>query len=67
MNYVYIVIGHRSFKTGKSAIVAIAEEYEFISDYANEAKKRVCKELGLNVDEAVVLTQLFLGNNVLFL
>ena len=67
MMYVYIILGHRSFTTGKIAIVAVPDAYAFISDYADGAKKQACKELGLNEEEVSILDYKFLGSDVLFI
>ena len=38
MKYVLLVLGHRSFFTGKTFIVPISEDYTFTTTYRDEAK-----------------------------
>ncbi len=56
---IYIVIGHKSFNTGKSALVEITEEREFITQYVDIAKEKFCKQIGMNADEVSVLNWFF--------
>lgn len=58
-NAVYIVIGHKSFATGKAALIQISEEREFISQYMEIAKEKFCKQLGVDVSEVSVLNWFF--------
>lgn len=56
---IYIVLGHKSFTSGKVALVEISEEREFITQYVDIAKEKFCKQLGMNVDEVSVLNWFF--------
>ena len=62
--YIYIVIGHRSFFTGKICIVEMDEHHVFIDHYKEPAKIKACKKLGLNKDEVSVLDFKYLGEDV---
>lgn len=63
---VMLNFSHRSFKTGKTAIVSISEKFELISDYRDAAKKKVCEQLNLPENEIVIFDFHFLGSDVLF-
>lgn len=67
--YVELNFGHKSFTTGKTAIVAIQTEKdgEYIATYAKIAKEKVCKELGLNEEEVAIFDWSFLGESVMFI
>ena len=65
--WIYLVLGHRSFKTGKTVIVAVPDYCTFITEYENEAKKKACKEIGLNESEVHVLECKVIGRDVLFI
>lgn len=63
--YVYLTIGHKSFVTGKTAIVAMDEDFAFIESYKDAATRKVCDHLGLPVNEIIIFDWKFLGENVL--
>lgn len=67
--YVELMLGHKSFTGGKIAIVAVQTEKdcEHIRTYANIAKKKVCKEFGLNEEEIRIFDWSFLGEDVVFI
>ena len=65
--YVYIVIGHVSFCTGKTVIVKLPPDHEFISTYKQLAKEKACEKLSINVDDAVILNFKYLGEDVTFI
>ena len=65
--YVYLVVGHQSFKTGKTAIVSLPNCYAFIATYFKVAKEKVCERLGLDVEDVVILDSKFLGDDVLLI
>lgn len=64
MKYVYLVLGHRSFFTGKIFIVPISEDYTFIETYRDEAKKKACKHINIPENECSILDWSFLGSDV---
>jgi hypothetical protein len=67
--YVYIVLGHRSFFTGKICIVEMDELPDVTIDrYAERAKEKACKALGLDKikDEVSILDWSYLGGDVTF-
>ena len=64
MKYVYLVLGHRSFFTGKIFIVPISEDYTFIETYRDEAKKKACKYINMPENECSILDWRFLGSDV---
>lgn len=65
--YVKLNFGHRSFTTGKTAIVAVPDYCEYLTTYERLAKEKVCKHLGLDDKEVHVFDYTVLGENVLFL
>lgn len=64
--FIYIVLGHRSFSTGKICIIEMSEHYSYIDQYKEPAKKIACKKLGLlmNKDDISILDFAYLGENV---
>lgn len=65
--YVYIVLGHPSFYTGKIAIVELPATCMFLETYKKEAKKRACENLGIDEKEAVILDYKYLGEDIVFI
>lgn len=64
MKYVRLVLGHRSFFTGKTFIVPISEDYTFTTTYRDEAKKKACKHINMPESECSILDWSFLGSDV---
>lgn len=64
MKYVFLVLGHRSFFTGKIFIVPILEDYAFTTTYRDEAKKKACKHINMPENECSILNWSFLGSDV---
>lgn len=62
--YIYIVLGHRSFFTGKICIVKMNEDHVFIDQYQEPAKEKACKKLGLDKNEVSILDFKYLGSDV---
>ena len=62
-NWIYLVLGHRSFTTGKIVLVSLPQ-YVFIDTYRDLAKKKACEKLGLNEDEISILDWKFLGEDI---
>lgn len=66
MEYVYIVIGNRSFFTGKICIVGVTEKFDYIREYQQPAFEAACKQLGVSESESSVLGFMYLGHDVHF-
>lgn len=64
--YAMIILGHKSFITGKIIIVALPNEYVFIDTYRQLAKEKACQKLGIKEDETVVFDFKFFGEDVVF-
>ena len=62
--FIYIVLGHRSFFTGKICIIETNEHHIFIDQYKEPAKEKACEKLGLNKDEVSILDFRYLGEDV---
>lgn len=65
--YVLINFGHRSFTTGKTAIIGIDRSEtcsELISTYFDLAKQKLCENIG---HEISVFDYNFLGPDVIFI
>lgn len=56
---IYICLGHKTFSSGRIALVSILEERKYITDYVEIAKEKFCKQLGVNPDEVTVLNWFF--------
>ena len=67
MSYVEVVIGNRSFSTGKQVIVKVPGDYTFITAYRNEAYKIACEKLNLNKAECCLLDWRFFGDDLTFI
>lgn len=65
--YVYLTIGHKSFTKGKTAIVKVSEDHEFIDMYKALATTKVCEQLNLKEDEVLIFDFKFLGDDVLLI
>lgn len=65
--YVELCFSHKSFNTGKIAIVAIPSGVERLTTCVELAKERICRKLNLDEKEVVVLTYNVLGEDILFL
>lgn len=64
--YVLIILGHRSFTTGKICIVEISEDFVLIGTYKDKAKIKACKKLGIDPHDTIILNWKFLGDDVEF-
>lgn len=67
--YIQINFSHRSFTTGKTAIIAVDRHptcSELIDTYFHLAKKKLCDKLNLKEDEIAVFDWCFLGPGVVF-
>ena len=67
--YVEIHYSHRSFITGRIAIISVDNSEsgsERIDYYFNLAKEKLSKQIGINKSEIAIFDQIFLGCNVLF-
>lgn len=67
--YVEICFGHKSFTTGKTAIVKIQtdDDIKNITIFAKVAIKIICEELKLSEEEIAIFDWRFLGEDVLFI
>lgn len=65
--YVKMTIGHKSFNTGKIAIVSVPGYSEYLTTYEMLAKEKICEKLGLDKEEVHVLSYSVLGSDVLFI
>ena len=65
--YVELNFSHKSFNTGRTAIVAVPNYCEYLTTYERLVKEKVCKELGLDEKEVVVFDYKVLGKNVMFI
>lgn len=67
--YVEISFGHKSFTTGKTAIVGIQTKnnVDTITTYAKIAKTKICRKLGISEEEIAIFDWRFLGEDVLFI
>lgn len=67
--YVQINFSHRSFTTGKTAIIAVDRSptcSELIYTYFELAKEKLCNKLGFTENEICVFDWCFLGPGVVF-
>lgn len=66
--YVELHFSHKSFTTGRTAIVAVPNKCEYLTTYIELAKEKVCEKLNLNKNEVVVFNHSsVLGRDVLFI
>ena len=65
--WIKLILGHRSFFTGKIVMVSLPDRYVMLETYKNEAKQKACTKLGLRESEVAVLDYEFLGSNVTFI
>lgn len=65
--YIYLILGHRSFTTGKIVIVSVPNYSVSLTTYEREAKLKACQALNLKESEVVVLDYRFLGDDVTFI
>ena len=65
--YVYMIIGHRSFTTGKQMIIQVPNYSTYLTTYEREAKLKACQALNLKESEVFVLDFKFLGDDVTFI
>lgn len=67
--YIQINFGHRSFTTGKTAIIAIDQSstnFELIEEYFHLAKQKLCEKINMKEDEISVFDCCYLGPGVIF-
>lgn len=67
MKWVELAYDNRSFQSVKTAIVLISENYTFVNEYRNAAKRKLCERLGLKENEVYVPDCRLLGSDVLFI
>lgn len=65
--YAIIILGHKSFITGKIVIVSMPNVYNFIDTYRQLAKEKACEKLGIKENETVVFDFKFFGEDVVFI
>ena len=60
--YIYLLVSHQTFTTGKSIIISVPSRSIYLDEYAQVAKKKVCEKLGFKESDLKLLDYRFFGD-----